>query len=206
MVDGRVAADGAVDADGHRDRERQRHRRARSAAAWSACARTTRQNAGSRWKNDWPKSPRDDVAHEAGELHRQRIVASPAPAAGAGAVGLGRLRHDEGDRVAAGVEDREGDQRDARAAPRPDGRAGGSTNADTTPHRVRRLSSRRLGVEEPEPLVAARRVLAPSSRWPSVSYCVHRKIAGASSRIICLDLRVGPLAPGLVHRRARPRR
>ena len=72
----------------------------------------TSPNAGSRWKNDWPKSPRAALVTK-----RTNCVGSgsesPSASRSFDAIGLGRLRHDQGDRVAAGVEDRERDQRDA---------------------------------------------------------------------------------------------
>ena len=55
----------------------------------------------------------DDVAHEAGELHRQRVVEAHGLPEDR-PVGLRRLRHHERDRVAAHLEDRERDQRHAR--------------------------------------------------------------------------------------------
>ena len=73
---------------------------------------STSGSAGSRWKKDWPKSPRTMLPDEAGELHGQRVVEAHGLAQHR-PVGLRRLRHHERDRVAAHLEDRERDERHA---------------------------------------------------------------------------------------------
>ena len=72
----------------------------------------TRAKAGTRWKNDVPKFPVTVLPREARELDRERIVQAPASGAGRrwSASGASGMMRDDG--VAAGVQNREGHQRD----------------------------------------------------------------------------------------------
>ena len=131
-----------------------------------------------------PEVTLHDIAHEPGELHGQRLVEAHGLTQDR-AVGLRRLRHHEGDRIAAHLEDGEGHERHAREHhqeandPAHDETQHGLGRRVPLPSYLAGLASKSQSHSSP------RAAYCTFFEMASVSYWVHRKMAGASSRIIC---------------------
>ena len=179
---------------GTRDGERQRHRRGTVSSERGRHALDDERKRRLAVEERLAEVAAGGVARRSGRTATGSGSLRPSACAEHRPVGLGRLRHDQGDRVAARVEDREGDQRDARCRRRRSGARRRTRNADTAPPPLEPPQLLRLGRRRARATRRGAPRTATFFEMPSVSYCVHRKMrrrlladhaAGSARRSAC---------------------